>query len=490
MRNWKNIKVVFYISIVLHLIAAYFSAGPLHADEHYQILEFMNFKLGGISLENMPWEYKEQMRPWFQPLSYYYFYQFLSFFSPIGPLTFATILRLTSSAIGLYATFCTYQLSKDLLKQRFLKSIAPAVIFLFWCFPYLHARISGEALGGSLFIIGLFFFITQLKKPENGSAILLGTGLIFGCSFQARYHIGIMVASIIIWAFFSPYQNAKKKALTSLFGVLLSFALFALVDYQGYQQFSFPPFNYLYQNLFMDKASSWGTAPWYNYFRDILKTLLAPLGIVTILSSLFIWKKKPFSWLTIVTLPFFIIHSYVSHKEWRFLIPLAHFAPLIILYTADRSLAVQLFLKFHNARKIFFASLIIPSVFALFVSSFKPAHSYIKFYDFLSGYKDKIGDTYIIGDDSPFNMAGLTPSFYLSSSIKITKVKSIAEMKKMSLPTTYWIHTKRGNDLLALTNKEHCSIIYMSLPRFLLKYNFNNWINKTKVNAFFKCYQN
>ncbi len=53
------------------LVTAWFSVTFYFPDEHYQILEFMGFKLGITPPAELPWEFSARIRPWFQPLVYF-----------------------------------------------------------------------------------------------------------------------------------------------------------------------------------------------------------------------------------------------------------------------------------------------------------------------------------------------------------------------------------------------------------------------------------
>ena len=53
--------------IGVHLLAAWNNGGYLNPDEHFQILEFAQFKLGRQSVEALAWEFAAQMRPALQP---------------------------------------------------------------------------------------------------------------------------------------------------------------------------------------------------------------------------------------------------------------------------------------------------------------------------------------------------------------------------------------------------------------------------------------
>ncbi|MBK5097796.1 MAG: hypothetical protein JJE01_08435 [Gemmatimonadetes bacterium] len=50
-RNWL------LVALVLNLAAAYFSWGFHQFDEHFQILEFANYKLGNSPASDLPWEF-------------------------------------------------------------------------------------------------------------------------------------------------------------------------------------------------------------------------------------------------------------------------------------------------------------------------------------------------------------------------------------------------------------------------------------------------
>ena len=55
------------VSFVLHLTAVYFNVGFMSPDEHYQISEFADYKLGVTPKEDLHWEFHGQVRPAIQP---------------------------------------------------------------------------------------------------------------------------------------------------------------------------------------------------------------------------------------------------------------------------------------------------------------------------------------------------------------------------------------------------------------------------------------
>jgi phosphatidylinositol glycan class B len=50
-------KKVFILAIVIHIVAAWFSSGWHHPDEHFQLIEFSQFIAGNTQAEVLPMEF-------------------------------------------------------------------------------------------------------------------------------------------------------------------------------------------------------------------------------------------------------------------------------------------------------------------------------------------------------------------------------------------------------------------------------------------------
>jgi hypothetical protein len=96
-------KKWFLLGILFHLLAANFSEGFLQYDEHFEIIEFLSFKLGITPEADLTMEYAETMRPWVQPFLYY---PIIKFFQTIGienRFFWVFSLRFISSLLGFYS---------------------------------------------------------------------------------------------------------------------------------------------------------------------------------------------------------------------------------------------------------------------------------------------------------------------------------------------------------------------------------------------------
>ena len=432
------------ICVVFHLIAALFSEGMHHWDEHFQILEFINLKKGGITGNELPWEYSAKMRPWIMP-GFYYLIDFAN------PFIMTTIYRLISALLGLGALYSTYKL----FKRNYLL----IALCSLWFFPYIHARISAEAVGASLFMIAL------IARPA------LFRGLLMGIAFYCRFHIGILIL------FYHLYQLIFKKEklstlMVSTLGILIAIAFNVLIDYWGYGEWVFTPWEYVRQNLLENKVSSFGVNPWYDYFKMVFNKSFAPLGILIILSHLYLWIKHPKNILTWLTLPFFLIHCLIGHKELRFLFPLVHFVPVILVLFLEE---LKLF-KYQKMLKFIF----ILNLFLLPIYSFTSAHPITSFFK-----KTNItsGDTLsIYGDTDPYHLAQLPVRYYSSEVPKINKLRDDS-----MVPLDSYVFSNRGKFYLKIKENPSCKLIYSSYPEWVLNINIANWQKRSKAWTLFHC---
>ena len=85
------------------LVTAWFSETFYFPDEHYQILEFMAFKLGITQPAELPWEFSVRIRPWFQPLVYFLIAKPAMLAGVKDMFVIAFILRLATGLFSLLA---------------------------------------------------------------------------------------------------------------------------------------------------------------------------------------------------------------------------------------------------------------------------------------------------------------------------------------------------------------------------------------------------
>lgn len=322
------------ISCFFGLLAAWFSIGYFHLDEHYQILEFLSFKLGTGTAENLPWEHQAQIRPWIQPFFYFLVTKFLNILGIDSPFSLERIFRLISVLLFQISIWkmTSFFIIKYSLEDRLQKFLIWSTA-LFWVFPFLSARISSEAVGGSLFFIGVIGVLENLDLSNSKKILVKVTlySILIGLSVWIRFQIGAAVLGFLAWyIFFSEKVNLKKFLSIALGG---SIAIFVgiLIDYWGYGEFVITPIKYFSRNILEGEAAKHGVTPWWEYFYVSQKKLHPGFGIIVVLSFLYYWIRNLKDALSLPMISFFLMHVLTSHKELRFLYPMANLIPFILV---------------------------------------------------------------------------------------------------------------------------------------------------------------
>lgn len=442
-------KFLLLTSLFLHLVAAYFSTGFHHYDEHFQILEFASYKLGITPVSELPWEFQSQIRPWFQPWLFYGLVKGLEIVGIENPFAQVTIFRFCLGVLG----WCSLLLMARCACRWFSGRDRVWVILLLsllWFFPYQHVRTSSESLSGSLFFLGLGLMVLRAEY-------VFWAGLLFGLAFECRYQVGICVFFSVLWAIAFRHV-ALRGALWLSLGILVAVGLGTFVDSWGYSQWVFSPWNYLKINLFEGRASEFGVQPWWDYFRSVSFGAGPVLGVVIVGTMVAGWIRFPKHLLTWATLPFVCIHSLIAHKELRFLFPIATAVPFfMVLVWGWRGTRIP-----RWGVRVLGWLLGIVNGLLLVASIGVPARSELPFLEFLC--KNQVQEIYST-EPKLLELSGFLPYFYGVQKIKVhavTESELLEVVREASEPL--WIATV-GKSRLSL--HAHCEGKFQTLPGFL-----------------------
>lgn len=499
-KDWTS-KFIFWmgISFVLHLVASYFSVGFLHFDEHFQILEFANYKLGNVGAAELTPEFHLKMRPWFQP---WIFYSMAKFFQILGledPHIVSFIFRFFSSLLGLASLGIMGLLSYFWMdgKAHIKKMVLP-LLALTWFFPYFHARGSSDNWGASFFIMGLGIFLLWLPNnyqkdkfiPNIGTALRYRiswsiaslSGVLMGLSFLSRFQMGVCILFFFLWGLLYGRIAFSSLIVFSL-GVLSTLLAGTFIDSWGYGTFVFTPYNYVYENMIKGMAASISVAPWWDYFRLIILRGYPPLSLLFLFSTFIFWgkfKKHPLTW---VTLPFFIIHMGIGHKELRFLMPIIFLVPIMLWallpgISLEKKWVKKLGLVFVGMNMLLLTGVVL-----------KPARVSVKFYEYFSKIQENKTELFYLGR-KPYVEVGAKMEYFRPKNLKIHLIKDVPALHSMieNLKSPKWILLTRGKFLKEIVNYPNCPLEYLTYPEWLLKFNVGNWIKRSSVWALFKCH--
>lgn len=318
-------KILFLCAVFVFVITAWNSNGYYHADEQYQIVEMAGLKFGTHTEADVPWEFKEQMRSALQPTIAFGVMATLQTFGIHDPYHLAFGLRLLTAFGTLLALLVFFTSTQHLFLGKENRLIYLSLTFFLWFIPYLGVRFSSETWAGIFFLLAL----SLMFQPEKKAKTPLYLGVLLGFSFLFRYQMGFAVVGLLAWLLL-----VHKPKLRFYFIFLLSFLAVLLlgfvVDSWFYGEIVFAPYNYA-ASVISSEGTGFGTSPWYFYFVSLLQYSGYWVGVPLIVSFVTLLVKQPKNLLLWVVIPFFVLHSFVPHKEERFLFPLIFLFPLLLM---------------------------------------------------------------------------------------------------------------------------------------------------------------
>ncbi|HEY8073596.1 MAG TPA: hypothetical protein VIF62_05795, partial [Labilithrix sp.] len=197
--------------------------------------------------------------------------------------------------------------------------------------PYLFVRTSSETLSMATFTAAWAIVLAGAEPgwrvtPSLGR--LAFAGVLIGVAFEARFQSAILAVGLAAWLFVVARVRLRLVALVVPALAVVALSLF--VDRWGYGVWTFPPWTYVQANLLEGAASLFGADPPFAYLWASPANLFAPIVIVLLVLAVLAWLRNPRHPVTWTTLPFFVVHNLLSHKEERFLFPMAILATAFV----------------------------------------------------------------------------------------------------------------------------------------------------------------
>jgi len=473
-RESKFLKRWVTISLVLHLIAAVFSVGPYHPDEHFQVLEFANAFMGGTSFKALAWEYEHQMRSWVQPLFYSGLIRMLQAIGIQKSVDHALVFRLVSSFIGWGASSLLMVLSFMWVSESRVRSTVKALA-LFWVIPYIHARTSGENLGGSLFWIGFSLFFLIQSKGRTYFWNLFGIGCLFGLSFWFRFQMGVIVFSFSLFLLLNKQVNCRHILGLAL-GILATSFMCIIFDRIGYGVWTFSPWNYFRINLIDGKSELFGVWPWWQYIYWSA-VFIPPLSGAIFLAALIACFAKLRHPLVLAITPYFFILCLIKNKDMRYLFVILPALPLLIGMGFPE-------IKFKLKRILFLFQ--IQNALFLALVLFKPADKMVLFYSYLKS--NFPNDVELISTDfDPFFIGGIQNTFYRPKNYHFLHYSSLKKIEE-ELDRPFLLYSEKfeiPNEAKKL--REFCQVVYQVYPNWIKYFNINDWLSRTRQFSLYRC---
>jgi GPI mannosyltransferase 3 len=468
-------------------MCAWFSTGFHHADEHFQILEFCNYKMGFTYASDLPWEFHQKVRSALLPGIAFWLARIMEWFNLYNPFTLVFLLRLFTGVANWFIVckLCIMFSSK-------FKTSSGEKLFIFmslflWFVPYLSVRFTFENISGILLLYGIYFILRIGENTVKSAMPYIMAGLLFGVSLFIRFQIVFAIAGFTAWLILIK-RIGWKYLFILIISINFGVGINILVDHWFYGEWTFTPYNYFYANIIQHKAADYGVSPWWFYFSDFIIRAIPPISLLLIfmfLTGLYKNIRDPMAW---VIVPFLFAHIFINHKEIRFLFPVSFIFIYITSLGFDHFLERPFYKKIHT---YFYKVSLIVCIPLLIFRTVAPAQASINYYEFLYNYiPEKQTTNFVLRNDDYFSSYCLPTDFYKRPSFREVAVEDINEMKKylkMYQPQSA-IFLSKQNNIASLGNISGYSVnlIYCYYPSWILKFDINNWEERSQIWSIYK----
>ena len=473
---------LWWLIAALHLVAAILSKGYHHPDEYFQIIEFARHKLLGTSGAELAWEYGARIRPWMQPAFYGLLIEGMTLAGLDNPFSQTLVLRLVSAAIGFASIVALARATSRWLASESAKTWLVAALGLAWCVPYLHARTSSENFSTSFICFAVAALADALDRRDAKLGLL--TGVCAGLAFEARFQVGLMIAGVVVCL---VTFRQWRILLSATAGMTLVFALGRLVDRWGYGDWTLTPLAYFRVNIMESKASSFGVQPWWWYFRKVVSETPPPVGVLALALVPWAWVRARRHVLTWATVPFFVGHVVIAHKELRFLFPTVPLVTALLVVTFQRfTVPLASLPRWGRAVGLL---LVLPNLAYLVMNCVKPVRGEVLVLESIWDNSRTPRDLYV-ADASPFAYRELTFGFYESPRVRLHYIDDYGAVEAALAAGSAPLLVYLSSNWLppeAERLSERCEVVHRSFPEWVKRFNFKNWLQRTYQAMLLEC---
>lgn len=459
--------------LLLLTISAWWSIGFHHNDEHFQILEFADVKLGVMRAEAMPWEFQDRIRSWFQPAVALLVARAFHGIGVRDPFIIAAALRLLSGLLYAAALWRLLEVSRPWFRTEAARRVTVAASCFLWFVPYLAVRFSSESWAGSLFALGMATLIRDAQEEGVRRRDLVTAGACLGLAFAARYQAVLLIAGGAGWWWWTRRPGLGRIGAVAG-GLLLVVAGSLTLDAWGYGEWGLTPWRYVHQQVVAGIAATrFGAYPWWWYFPKLFVAAGPPVGLLMWMALISTWIARPRHPLTWVTVAFLGGHCLLAHKELRFLFPIALFAAFLFgMLLDDHPNLLAWFRRASLGRAL--VVLILPlNLTGLMLRTLLPVRQEIGVQRAI--YSTSPQRLLLVGGKDPFRIGGRPSHFYRPAAMEVADLvdSTGAVMLSASHPPSLvaWLAPDTV-DTAAL----HCEVLYRSLPAWTAREPVWSWI--------------
>ena len=268
-----------------------------------------------------------------------------------------------------------------------------------------------------------------------------------------------------------------KNILVWIAGTIPAFVTGAIADGILYQEWVFPPWNYLKINIIEDAASGFGVFPFWWYFPEFLMKMFHPIGLAILVLAYFGFQKTKNNLWVWAMAPFVLVHCLIGHKEMRFLFPAL---PAMLVMTAagwqylDQNHRTNRWYTIGRRVLIPLNLLLLPAVV------FRPALEAMPYFKFIhTTCTAQSGNTVLyVEQRDPFVLVNIPITFYKPRDLNIVIVDSFSQPTNLQAGDLLFSE-KMNHPLLSDTTRFETAYCYF--PSWIQHFDFGGWQSRSRI---------
>ena len=321
---WKYLPAVMAVALVFRVALALWSIRINHPDEIFQYLEPAHRLVYGYGF--VTWEYRFGLRNWLLPGTLAGLLEFLRLLHIDRASAYIPVLKSIFAGLSVCLVFASYVIGRNLFSER--TGRVAAVLAAVWYELLAVADVATPEVLGAYAIAGAFAIATL--RANTRRVVWIGLLLGAGVALRPQYALtafAVWASVLLVWGRRYALVLTIPCLVVPVFAGLLDYGTWGAPFSSYYYYFLFNSDTQLLQNF--DPAGS--VAPqsflWYVTLLSISSLALYPAAALYGLAD---WRR---CWPLLVLIACVLVpHSWIAHKEYRFIF-LVH--PLALLLVAN-----------------------------------------------------------------------------------------------------------------------------------------------------------
>lgn len=302
--DWRVLAAILLAAAIPRVFLAIGDQGIFWPDEIFQSLEQAHRAVFGYGF--IPWEFQQGARSWLFPGVFVLLWKLVAgagVHSSIGLVVVAKLFMVALALVGIYATIRIAQH----LGGATGGALAGVLAAAFPASLIYGQRCMTEMASGPVLALAVWMWVRGGRRP------MLLAGLLAGAAVFLRYQNGLVTIGLLVALLVSVRRQEAVFFVAGTAGGFVGGAILDLITWGG-------PLHSLHAYLAYNwaRSSAYGVSSWSYY----LETAWSSTGISSLVLAaglLAAWRRSRA--LVVIVIAFVAAHSFVPHKEYRFLMP-------------------------------------------------------------------------------------------------------------------------------------------------------------------------